>query len=71
MHDFATVGWQRDLGLENGHLWWSVRRISAEPDSHKGWDFAHRFSEQIARFLHKNERMSDLLKKTSNSLIFG
>ena len=35
----------------------------------QGWDFAHRFSERIARFLPKNEQMSDLLKKTSNSLI--
>ena len=29
----------------------------------QGWEFAHRFSERIARFLPKNERMSDLLKK--------
>ena len=35
----------------------------------QGWIFAHRFSERIARFLPKNERMSDLLKKMSNSLI--
>ena len=34
----------------------------------QGWEFAHRFSERIARFLQKNERMS---KKTSDSLIFG
>ena len=34
-----------------------------------GWEFAHRFSEQIARFLPKNERMSDSLKKISDSLI--
>ena len=33
----------------------------------QGWEFAHWFSEQIARFLRKNERMSDLLKKTSDS----
>ena len=32
----------------------------------QGWEFAHRFSEQIARFLKK---MSDWLKKTSDSLI--
>ena len=31
--------------------------------------FAHQFSEQIARFLWKNERMSDSLKKTSYLLI--
>ena len=35
----------------------------------QGWEFAHRFSEQIARFLQKNERMSDLLKATSDLLI--
>ena len=29
----------------------------------QGWEFAHRFSEQIARLLRKNERMSDSLKK--------
>ena len=35
----------------------------------QGWEFAHRFSERIACFLREYERMSDLLKKTSNSLI--
>ena len=35
----------------------------------QGWEFAHRFSERIARFLPKNERMSDLLKKMRDSLI--
>ena len=35
----------------------------------QGWEFAHRFSERIARFLRKNERMSDSLKKTSDLLI--
>ena len=34
----------------------------------QGWEFAHRFSERIARFLPKNERMSDLLKKMSDLL---
>ena len=29
----------------------------------QGWEFAHLFSERIARFLPKNEQMSDLLKK--------
>ena len=29
----------------------------------QGWEFAHRFSERIPRFLPKNEQMSDLLKK--------
>ena len=37
----------------------------------QGWEFAHRFSERIARFWPKNERMIDSLKKNSNSLIFG
>ena len=40
----------------------------------QGWEFAHRFSERIARFFKKNERLSDSLKKRvicSWSLIFG
>ena len=32
----------------------------------QGWD---QFSERIARFLPKNEQMSDSLKKTSDSLL--
>ena len=35
----------------------------------QGGEFAHRFSERIARFLLKNEQMSNSLKKMSNSLI--
>ena len=35
----------------------------------QGCEFAHRFSERIARFLPKNERMSNLLKEMSVSLI--
>ena len=35
----------------------------------QNWEFAHLISEQMARFLSKNEGMSDLLKKISNSLI--
>ena len=27
----------------------------------QGWEFAHRFSERIARFLRKNEQMSNSL----------
>ena len=34
-----------------------------------GWEFAHLISKRIARFLFKNERMVDLLKKMSNSFI--
>ena len=36
----------------------------------QGWEFAHQFSERIACFLPKIERMSDLLRKTTDSLIF-
>ena len=32
----------------------------------QGWEFALRFSERIPRFLPKNERLSNLLKKMSN-----
>ena len=35
----------------------------------QGWEFTNRFSERIARFFPKNERMSDSLKKMSDSLI--
>ena len=35
----------------------------------QGGEFAHRFSERIARFLLKNEEMSKSLKKMSNSLV--
>ena len=31
----------------------------------QGWEFAHLISKRIARFLFKNERMSDSLKKIS------
>ena len=37
----------------------------------QGWEFAHRFSDKLLVFLQKNERTSDSLKKTSDSLIFG
>ena len=41
--------------------------------ANQGWEFTHWFSEGIARFLPKNERMSDLLKNIqfTDSLIFG
>ena len=35
----------------------------------QGWEFAHLNSEWIAHFLSKNERMSNSLKKMSDSLI--
>ena len=39
----------------------------------QGWEFAYRFSEQIACFLQKNEQMSDSLKneRFAHFLIFG
>ena len=37
----------------------------------QGWEFAQLISERIARFLSKNERMRDLLKKKSDSLILS
>ena len=39
----------------------------------QGWEFAHQFSKRIARFLPKNERMSDSLKneRFAHLLIFG
>ena len=36
----------------------------------QGWEFAHRFSERITRFLRKNERMSNSLKKTEQCAHF-
>ena len=35
---------------------------------YQGWKFAHLISQQITRFLSKNERMSDSLKKMNDSL---
>ena len=35
----------------------------------QGWEFTHRFSERIARFLPKNERVRDSRNKMSDSLI--
>ena len=37
--------------------------------STQGWEFAHLISQRIARFLSKNEQMSNSLKKMSDSLI--
>ena len=39
-----------------------VQRMQICPSWQHGWEFPHRFSEQIARFLQKNERMSESLK---------
>ena len=47
-----------------------TKKINLDPVTvSEGWEFAHRFYERIAHFLHKNEPMSDLLKKMSNLLI--
>ena len=35
----------------------------------QGWEFAHLISKQITRFLSKNERMSDSLKKICSFLV--
>ena len=43
--------------------------LNFSPASFQGWEFAHLISERNARFLSKNERMSDSLKKISDSLI--
>ena len=40
-----------------------------ERGTKQGWEFAHLISERIACFLPKNERISALLKKMSDSLI--
>ena len=39
----------------NSFLWAHIGLV-------QGWEFAHLISERIARFLPKNERMSDSLK---------
>ena len=38
------------------------RVIPQETTCYQGWEFANRFSEQIAHFLRKNKRMSDSQK---------
>ena len=41
-----------------------ANELSVSQRSVQGWELAHPFSKRIARFLPKNERMSDSLKKT-------
>ena len=67
-----AIHWDRSFLLSNlsqsltvAYLSWATWAIG----SLQGWEFAHRFSKQIACFLPKNEWMSNLLKKTSDSLI--
>ena len=44
-------------------VWEGVgRQVSGSP-LQQGWEFAHRFSERIPRFLRNNEQMGDSLKK--------
>ena len=57
-----VVGWP-DLCTDFKHV--------ACEDVYQGWEFAHWFSERIACILPKNLQMSNLLKKMSDSLIFG
>ena len=46
-----------------------LSKLLIRSQKNQGWEFAPRFPEQITCFLPKNERMSDLLKKMSDSLI--
>ena len=48
---------------------WSEAYQAKGDIENQGWEFAHRFSKQIAHFLPKNQQMSDSLKKISDSLI--
>ena len=57
--------WSKDTYIEWPRL---VNFINAGGVD-QGWEFIHRFSEKIARFLFKNEQMSDSIKKLSDSLI--
>ena len=45
----------------------SYKHISQE--CNQGWKFAPRFSEKMARFLQKNEHMSNSLKKQTSDLL--
>ena len=47
----------------------SKMSISENLTSDQGWEFAHRISERIARFMPKNERMSHSIKNISDALI--
>ena len=52
----------------------SCSQTAATPNrinQNQGWEFAHLIYEWIARFLSKNERMSNSLKKMSDSLIYS
>ena len=69
--DFANIGrkiewvssWRKNIAKFSKRL-----AETGNVSYHQGWEFAHRFSVQIARFLPKNVRMSDSLKNMSDSL---
>ena len=58
----GAIGWQALLSMGGSGL-----RLGISVRT-QGWEFAHFFSERIARFLLKSERMSDSLKKLRDSL---
>ena len=39
--------------------------------NYQGWEFAHRFSERIARFLPKNEQVAQKNERFAHLLIFS
>ena len=57
------------LPIKRASLSWLYSSTLRPWGEYQGWEFTHRFSKRIARFLPKNEQMSNSLKKTSNSLI--
>ena len=62
LHELRYTGIVKSVTIIVPRLWSGMHW-------NQGWEFAHRFSEQIASFLPKNERMSDSLKKTSDTLL--
>ena len=54
---------KKDCHLQHSYLFLHTRMQRKQ-----GWEFTHWFPERIARFLRKNEQMSDLFKKTSDLL---
>ena len=45
----------------SGSIYCNLTNLEVSMGFRQGWEFAHRFSGQIARFLPKIERMSDSL----------
>ena len=52
----------REIRIMEGHFF-NNQLLSNTHKEGWNWEFAHPFSERIARFLRKNEQMSDSLKK--------